>query len=97
MRRRRSKASPRPPLPVPANCADGFCIALWDRPEAHLDPNVRRSSSIWHQLSDDVTARGLERLRGDLESGEWDRRHGELRTTRELDVGLRLVTAELAD
>jgi len=82
------------PLPVPADCADGFCIALWDRPEAHLDPDVRRASSIWHQLPGEVTARGLERLRDDLESGEWDRRHGELRRTPELDVGLRLVRAE---
>lgn len=84
------------PLAVPARCSDGFCIALWDRPEAHLDPNVRRSSSIWHQLPDEVTARGLERLRRDLESGDWDRRHGELRTRDELDLGLRLVVAELA-
>jgi len=83
------------PLPVPAGCTDGFCIALWDRPEAHLDPGVRRSSSIWHQLPEDVTARGLGRLRRDLASGEWDRRHGELRSRQELDVGLRLVTAEL--
>jgi hypothetical protein len=58
---------------------------------------VRRSSSIWHLLPDDVTARGLERLRADLESGEWDRRHGALRTSRELDVGLRLVVAELVE
>lgn len=84
------------PLPVPAGCTDGFCIALWDRPEAHLDPEVRRASSIWHQLPDEVTARGLERLRADLDSGEWDRRYGELRGKRELDVGLRLVTADLA-
>ena len=84
------------PLPVPAACTDGFCIALWDRPEAHLDPEIRRASSIWHQLPEEVTARGLERLRADLESGAWDRRHGELRTTDELDVGLRLVVAELA-
>ncbi len=84
------------PLPVPAGCTDGFCIALWDRPDAHLDPNVRRASSIWHQLPDEVTSRGLERLRADLESGAWERRHGELRTRDELDVGLRLVVAELA-
>lgn len=84
------------PVPVPARCTDGFCIALWDRPEAHLDPDVRRSSSIWHQLPEEVTARGLDRLRADLESGEWDRRHGELRMREELDVGLRLIVAELA-
>ncbi|MGH2879444.1 MAG: methyltransferase domain-containing protein [Solirubrobacteraceae bacterium] len=33
-------------IPVPADCTDGFLVALWSRPEAHLDPNVRRASSI---------------------------------------------------
>ncbi len=82
-------------LPVPRECADGFCVALWDRPEQHLDPEVRRSSSIWHFLPDSATRPALERLRDDLESGEWDRRHGELRARDSLDVGLRLVVAEI--
>jgi SAM-dependent methyltransferase len=82
-------------LPVPAGCADGFCIALWDRPEAFLDPNVRRASSIWHLLPDAAVEPALERLGRDLESGEWDRRYGELRMRPSLDVGLRLVTATL--
>jgi hypothetical protein len=34
-------------------------------------------------------------LRADLESGRWDERHGHLRTLPELDIGLRLVRAEL--
>jgi hypothetical protein len=42
-----------------------------------------------------VVERGLDRLRRDLESGEWDRRHGGLRVRASLDVGLRLVRAEL--
>lgn len=83
------------PLPVPTDCSDGFCVALWSRPEAHLDPRVRQASSIWHQLPPATIERGLDRLRRDLESGEWDRRYGELRETESLDVGLRLVTAQL--
>ena len=83
------------PLPVPADCSDGFCVALWSRPEAHLDPVVRRASSIWHLLPEATVEPALERLRGDLESGEWDRRHGRLRELDSLDVGLRLVRAEL--
>jgi SAM-dependent methyltransferase len=82
-------------IPVPTDCTDGFCIALWSRPEAHLDPGVRRSSSIWHLLPDPVVEPGLDRLRRDLESGEWDRRYGQLREKDSLDVGLRLVSAEL--
>jgi SAM-dependent methyltransferase len=80
-------------IPVPSDCTDGFCIALWSRPEAHLDPGVRRSSSIWHLLPDSVVDPALTRLRRDLESGEWDRRHGQLRIQPSLDVGLRLLTA----
>ncbi|HET7052815.1 MAG TPA: class I SAM-dependent methyltransferase [Solirubrobacterales bacterium] len=82
-------------VPVPADCSDGFCVALWSRPEAHLDPRVRRASSIWHLLPDGVADAGLNRLRRDLESGEWDRRYGRLRTQAELDIGVRLVIADL--
>jgi SAM-dependent methyltransferase len=80
---------------VPSDCTDGFCIALWSRPEMHLDADVRRASSIWHLLPGTIVDSGLERLRRDLESGEWDRRHGHLRSQAAFDVGVRLVTVEL--
>jgi SAM-dependent methyltransferase len=82
-------------IPVPSDCADGFCVGLWSRPEAHLDPRVRQASSTWHRLDPEVVERALGRLAADLESGEWDRRHSHLRVLGELDVGLRLVRAEL--
>ncbi len=84
-------------VPVPADCTDGFCVALWNRPEAHLDPRVRQSSSIWHLLPATVVEPALDRLRRDLKSGEWDRRYGQLRAQASLDVGLRLVTTSLAE
>ena len=70
------------PIPVPNDCADGFCVALWGRPEAHLDPRVRQASSTWHRLPATATERALRDLEADLESGEWDRRHGDLRAAR---------------
>lgn len=82
-------------IPVPSDCTDGFCVALWSRPEAHLDPRVRQASSIWHLLPEGAIDRGLGQLRHDLESGRWDRRHGHLRSQPSLDVGLRLVRVEL--
>lgn len=82
-------------VPIPSECADGFFLAIWDRPEMHLDPNVRRASSCWPQMAQDEIERGLAQLEADLESGRWDERNGRLRTQPELDVGLRLVTAEL--
>ncbi len=84
------------PVLVPSDCTDGFCIALWSRPEMHLDAEVRRASSIWHVLPQSIVDNGLGRLRLDLDSGEWDRRYGHLRAQSMLDVGLRLITAQLA-
>jgi SAM-dependent methyltransferase len=82
-------------LPGPRRCLDGFSIALWDRPELVLDPDVRRAASIWHRMPAEATERGLERLRTELESGLWDEKYGHLRDRAELDIGLRLVREEL--
>ncbi|HSR94945.1 MAG TPA: methyltransferase domain-containing protein [Solirubrobacterales bacterium] len=83
------------PVPIPSRCADGFWMAIWDRPEMHLDPDVRRASSSWHHMPQDEIERGLAKLKADLESGRWDERNGRLRELPEFDVGLRLLSAEL--
>lgn len=84
------------PVAVPRDCTDGFGISHWGRPEAILDPAVRQASSNWHELSPEATERGVRQLQRDLDTGEWDRRYGHLRSQESLDVGLRLVVAELA-
>jgi hypothetical protein len=82
-------------IPAPSRCRDEFTSALWDRPELFLGPSVLRASSLWHSLPPELIAQGQERLRADLESGRWDERYGHLRTLPELDIGMRLVRAEL--
>lgn len=82
------------PVPIPNACTDGFWLAIWDRPEMHLDPDVRRASSSWHHMDQDEIDRGLENLAADIESGRWDERNGHLRIQPELDVGLRLLISE---
>jgi hypothetical protein len=49
--------------------------------------------SSFAQLDHAVEARGVERLRASLESGDWDDRHGHLRTQPDHDLGYRLVIA----
>jgi SAM-dependent methyltransferase len=83
-------------LTVPRDCADRFLAALWARPEAYLDAGIRSATSAWRQLPGHVVDGALARLRDDLDSGRWDDRHGELRDMPALDVGLRIVRAELA-
>ncbi len=82
-------------VPVPADCTDGFLLAFWSRPEAVLDPHARAATSGFARMDDAREHSAVERLTGDLASGEWDRRHGHLRALTELDVGLRLVIADV--
>ena len=79
------------PLPVPHDCTDGFLGAYWRRPAAYLDPGVRGAISTFTKLRD--VEPGLARLRGDLATGAWARRHGDLLERTELDLGYRLVVA----
>jgi SAM-dependent methyltransferase len=77
------------PVPVPHDCSDGFVGAYWRRPEAYLDPGVRGAMSTFTKLRDPEP--GLARLRADLADGSWRRRHGDLLSRAELDLGYRLV------
>jgi SAM-dependent methyltransferase len=81
------------PVPVPADCTDGFAGAFWNRPERYLEPEVQRNTSNLAQLAPTVLARGSAQLRADLDSGAWDRRYGSLRELDEYEMGYRLVVA----
>jgi SAM-dependent methyltransferase len=78
-------------VPVPWDCRDGFFSAFWRRPEAYLDPAVRAGISTLAKRTEDELAEGLARLRADIESGAWQRRHADLLELEELDLGYRLL------
>ena len=77
------------PVPIPADCTDGFLGAYWQRPEAYLDADVRGAISSCARVADVASRMG--RLADDLATGRWSRRHGHLLTHDVLDVGYRLV------
>jgi SAM-dependent methyltransferase len=81
-------------VPVPWDCRDGFFSAFWRRPEAYLDPAVRAGISTMARREAEL-AEGLARLRADIESGEWARRHADLLDLEEIDLGYRLLVARL--
>ena len=78
-------------VPVPHDCEDGFVAANWRRPEAYLDSSVRAGMSGFSLLGAEAVTRGIARLHADLESGEWDRRFGDLRQREAIDVCYRLL------
>jgi SAM-dependent methyltransferase len=84
------------PVPIPHDCRDGFMHAYWRRPHAYLDPRIRAAISVFGVLPRAEVDEMVERLRADLDSGEWERRNGALLGLDELDLGYRLLVAELA-
>lgn len=79
------------PVPVPADCADGFLGAYWRRPAMYLDDGARGAISAFSKLAQ--VEPGLARLRADLADGSWERRHAALLDQPELDIGYRLLVA----
>ena len=80
-------------LLVPLDCRDGFGAAYYGRPERYLDPAVQAGMSWLALQPAEALRRGTERLRADLASGAWDRRHGHLRIQPTHDGGYRLAIA----
>jgi hypothetical protein len=60
-------------------------------PRGLLDPAVRAGISTLAKRLADELAEGLARLRADIESGAWKRRHADLLELEELDLGYRLL------
>jgi SAM-dependent methyltransferase len=83
-------------VPVPHDCVDGFGGAYWRRPHAYLDDTVQRGMSLLSMTPKDQVEEGLTRLRLDLSTGEWQRRHADLLQKSALDLGYRLLIAELS-
>jgi SAM-dependent methyltransferase len=81
-------------IPSPSDCVDLFIETMLGRPELLLDPEIRANCSGFARMDDAAEARAVELLRADLDSGEWDSRHGHLRSMAEHDGGLRLLVAE---
>lgn len=79
---------------IPHDCRDGFLSAYWRRPHAYLDPAVRAGISVFRLLPEADVEDAVARLRADLDSGAWERRHADLGELDEIDLGYRLWIAD---
>jgi SAM-dependent methyltransferase len=81
------------PFSIPHDFTDGFQHAFWRRPQSFLDPRVRAASSLFAVTSSGLVDSALERLRVDLATGAWTRRHRDLLARQSVDYGYRIVIA----
>jgi SAM-dependent methyltransferase len=82
------------PVPIPADCTDGFNEAYYARPERLLEPGARQACSAWSFIDDATRDEYVERLRQALDSGRWDAAHGAMRHLPTWQGSLVLVRAE---
>lgn len=83
-------------IEIARDTPDHTLMSFWAHPERVLDADARNATSGFARMDAAVTARVVNAVRADLESGAWDRRHGELRTRASFDAGLRLLVNTLA-
>lgn len=81
------------PFPIPHDFTDGFQAAYWRRPECYLDPVIRAANSTFAVLPAEVVDPAIDRLRADLHSRAWYRRHADLLREPAMDYGYRLIVA----
>ena len=82
------------PLLVPWDFADGVFPAHWRRPDAYLDPRVRRACSALAQSDPAAVERAVRKLRADLDSGRWHERNRDLLDLDDWDAGFRLIVSD---
>jgi ubiquinone/menaquinone biosynthesis C-methylase UbiE len=78
-------------FPLPCDLSDLNMHAGWNRPEIYLDPAAQRGMSGFAMSDHSEVQDGLNLLSRDLETGEWEKRNGQLRTKECYDLGFIFV------
>jgi SAM-dependent methyltransferase len=84
------------PVPIPFDVHDGFFHAYWRRPEAYLQEPVRRGCSVWARIGPEAEQRVVAALAKDLDTGAWAKRNSDLLGLESVDLGARLLIADVA-
>jgi ubiquinone/menaquinone biosynthesis C-methylase UbiE len=70
-------------FPLPHDLKDGFFYSAWKYPEKYLSKKFRNGISVFSLLSENIVLKTVGKLRGDLESGEWEKKYHHIK---ELDL-----------
>ena len=78
---------------LPQDLRDKFAAAGWRRPRMYLDDGVRGSISAFALADRRAVRDGAPRLRRDLDSGAWRKKHGRVLELESFDAGYRFLSA----
>lgn len=79
------------PVPIPADCTDGFNEAYFARPERFLDPGAVQACSAWSFVPEETRAQYIDGIKTALADGTWDARHRSLRDAEAYEGSLILI------
>jgi SAM-dependent methyltransferase len=82
-------------VPISRETPDWTLMSFWAHPERVLDPVARAATSGFSRQPKEVVERVVTAVSRDLKGGQWDEKYGHLRNLKELDAGLRIITAKL--
>jgi len=78
-------------FPLPHDLSDKNMYSAWRDPEKYLDAQFRQNTSGFALASESVVQNGIENLKGDLHTGKWDEKYGDLREQEYFDAGFRFI------
>lgn len=82
------------PFYLPDNLKDGFFNSAWKYPERYLDEQFRNGISIFSKVKKNQYIHMIQRLKMDLENGEWDKKFGYIRHSKKFDGGYFFLTVK---
>ncbi|TCT25456.1 ubiquinone/menaquinone biosynthesis C-methylase UbiE [Melghiribacillus thermohalophilus] len=75
------------PFPLPHDLVDLFFFAGWKNPELYLNEFFQKGTSPLAKGQQEMVSECLNRLRNDLENGNWHKKYGEIIHLNEYDCG----------
>lgn len=70
---------------------DNFLAANWRKPEYYLKAEIQSGISTFSYLSEKEIKQGVDSLKEDFRSGEWNKKYGEILTREYFDAGYRFL------
>lgn len=80
------------PFLIPHDIKDGFFYAAWQTPEKYLDPNFRKSISVFAKAPDALVNAQMDVLKTDLENGNWDKKYNYVRQLTHYEGGYYFIS-----
>lgn len=82
------------PFPLPPDLSDMFLAAGWRRPKVYVNSQLITSMSAFALADSNAVKTGIDLLKADLNSGQWDVKYGHFKQLNQLDVGYRFLCAK---